>query len=387
MSNSLLLAWRYLVDTKARTLVIASGIALTWMLPFGVNWLVERYSAELVARSQSSPLVIGAPGSRYDLVLNSLYFTGRVPRSIAMDELEYARDTQLGLAIPLLVRDTAGGHPVVGTELDYFEFRGLRVKEGRLPLHLGECVLGARTAEDLGLGPGDTLLSDQRNLYDISKAYPLRMHITGVLAHSASADDGAVFCDVKTTWIIEGLGHGHKPAEQQSDAQVLARDEQTTVLNASVVEYTEVTPENAAFFHFHGGPADLPLTALLFIPSSDKARTILKGRYHVREEAQLLVPSTVIDELLGFVFQLKLFFDANTALVSIATLLFLTTILLLSLQVRQRQMQTLIRIGCARATIAKILLTELALTVALGALMALAASALLLLAAPPLPGL
>ncbi|MFT4541058.1 MAG: putative ABC transport system permease protein [Planctomycetota bacterium] len=382
MRHIILLAWRYLVDSKVRTFVIATGIGLTILLPLCVNLLVDRYSRELVDRSESTPLVIGMAGSRYDLVLNSLYFRGRVPRPLGMDELEYVQGSGLANPIPLLVRNTASDFPVVGTDLDYFEFRGSRIASGRLPLHLGECVLGASVAAELGMDTGATILSDQKNLYDLSKSYPLRMRVCGVLQPSSSADDAAVFCDLKTAWIIEGLGHGHQEAVEQTEDAVIAREGDRVVLNSSIVEFNEVTPENAQDFHFHGASKDLPLTAILLQPHNDRARTMLKGRYRVREGVQLLVPTEVIGELLGFVFQIKLFFDANTTLVMLATLLFLSTILLLSVQVRQRQMQTLARIGCARMTVAKILGTELVLTILLGLLIASAAALLLLTIIP-----
>ena len=104
---------------------------------------------------------------------------------------------------------TARSRPIIGTTPDYFRQRGLAVRAGRLPILVGEAVLGATVARDLGLGPGDTLLSDYEKPYDISTTYPLKMHVSGVLAESGSPDDGAVFVDVKTAWVIEGIGHGH----------------------------------------------------------------------------------------------------------------------------------------------------------------------------------
>ena len=104
------------------------------------------------------------------------------------------------------------------------------------------------------------------------------MHITGVLEATGTADDDAVFCDVKTTWIMEGLAHGHAEAEVDRDA-VLRRDRDHVALNASILEYSQVTDENINSFHFHGDPTTFPITAAIVLPRDEKAETILLGRY------------------------------------------------------------------------------------------------------------
>jgi putative ABC transport system permease protein len=97
----------------------------------------------------------------------------------------------------------------------------------------------------------------------------------------------------------------------------------------------------------------------------------------VEKAAQLLVPTEVIEEILGFVLRLKRFFDANALLVSIATVLFLALVVMLSLRLRQREAETLFKLGCARATIARILALELAICVGCGLVLAVAGAAIL----------
>ena len=201
-------------------------------------------------------------------------------------------------------------------------------------------------------------------------SYPLRMRITGVLEESGGPDDRAVFCDVKTAWVIEGIGHGHTDPDEEDETNLIGRSGDNVVLNAGVYEYTEITEDNIDSFHFHGERGEFPLTGLLVLANSDKGRTILKGRYRVSDTAQLLVPTEVVDELLGFVFRVKVFFDANLVLVTLATGLFLTLIVLLTLRVRRRELETLRKIGCARPTVVLVVATELVLTLLAGLLLA-----------------
>ena len=54
-----------------------------------------------------------------------------------------------------------------------------------------------------------------RSCWDLAGDYPLKMKVVGILAASNSADDGAVFVDLKTQWVIEGFGHGHQDLESE----------------------------------------------------------------------------------------------------------------------------------------------------------------------------
>ncbi|MHC4959574.1 MAG: ABC transporter permease, partial [Planctomycetota bacterium] len=264
MKDVLFLAWRYLAYHRVKSIVLLVSVTLIFFIPAGLRVLVEKSRAELTARAAATPLLVGRKGSPTELVLNSLYFAADVPETLPYGEVERVRATGRALAIPLYARFHAQGAPIVGTSLDYFDFRGLSVSSGRMLGRLGECVAGART----GYRPGDTVTSSPETVFDIAGVYPLRMTVTGVLAPSGGPDDDAIFVDVKTAWIIEGRLHGHgalKPSE------VLKRDGETLVANRSVKEAQEVTPRNLESFHFHGDPLGFPITAVLAVPHDAKA--------------------------------------------------------------------------------------------------------------------
>ena len=99
-----------------------------------------------------------------------------------MGDLEAINGSGLALGIPILNKHAARGVPIVGTSLEYFDFRGLHIAAGEGMTRLGDCVLGAAAAEKLGLKPGDKLMSDPENVFDLAGSYPINMHVTGVLA-------------------------------------------------------------------------------------------------------------------------------------------------------------------------------------------------------------
>lgn len=386
MTRVLLLAWRYTCYHRLKTAILVAGLTLTFVLPLTAHLLIEVYGKSLMARAKTTPLVVGAPGNRFDLVLQALYFrAGQLP-TIRMSDVEALRANEWGTPIPLDLRFTARGYPLVGTTLTYFDFRGLATERGTLPLRLGQCVLGARVAHDLNLDPGDALFSDQQSIYDITQTYPLKMHVAGVLQETGSPDDEAVFVDLKTAWVIAGLAHGHQDVTRTDDENViLRRDEGEVVTNAAIVEYNEITPENIRSFHVHAQPKEIPLSAILVIPASAKGRTILKAQYAATEAGpQMLVPREVVADLLSLVFRVQRFFDATFGLVLLTTVLFLFLVVLLSLRLRQRERETMFKLGCSRGMMILLQVAELGIVLLISLVLTAALASSVVAAAPRL---
>ena len=378
MFDSMYIAWKYLSFHPSRTLILVSCVTLIAVLPLSLDRLLAESERQLLSRAETTPLIVGAKGSSLDLAMNSLYFSDEVPELVSMADAESLAGSGLAAPVPLYVRFHARGFPIVGTTLDYLDFRGLRVAEGRTLAMLGECVLGATVASELGLGPGDHLLSSPETLFDLAGIYPLKMKVVGVLAPTRSPDDRAVFVDVKTAWVIQGLVHGHQDLSAVRDPSlVMDRGDGTVIATAKLVSYTEITEGNIDSFHFHGDPSNYPLTSLLALPNDEKSATLLRGRYIGDARTQIVRPRDVIDGLLANIFRIKRVLDAVILLVSGATLLALILVFALSLRLRQREIQTIFRLGCGRATIARLLGSEI-LIILLAAAM-LCAVALVLL--------
>jgi putative ABC transport system permease protein len=360
VSGPLYLAWRYLAYHRVKTAILVASVALIGFLPAGLNVLVGESAAELTARAEATPLLLGAKGSPLELVLSSLYFGADTPPQIPWAQLERVAGSGLADPIPLYLRFRAGGHPIVGTSLEYFGFRGLRLAAGRRMAVLGECVVGAEVAKRLSVAVDDTLVSSPESVFDLAGAYPLKLRVTGVLARSYGPDDDAVFVDVKTTWVMAGLGHGHQDLVRPEAASVVLSREATRVTaNASVVEYNEITPENIDSFHFHGDRAGHPLTALIPVPRDERSRVILMGRYEgTEEDVQIVRPSEVMDELLATILTIRSFVIAAVGLVALGTLATAALVFSLSIRLRRREMETLHKIGASRGSLAVLLASE-----------------------------
>jgi putative ABC transport system permease protein len=374
MIDSLVIAWKYLRFNKAKAATIVACVSLIAVLPLALQQLLGESERQLLSRAVTTPLVIGAKGSSLDLVMNSIYFGDEVPELIDMGGAEEIWDSGLATAIPLYVRFKARGYPIVGTSLDYFDFRGLKVSRGRPIAVLGDCVVGAAAAEKLGLNPGDSLISAPETLFDLAGIYPLKMRVAGVLEPTHSADDQAIFVDLKTAWVIQGLGHGHEDVTKTKDPTVILRKTDGNVAaNAKLLHYMEITEKNIGDFHFHGDLSGYPVSAVVAVPHDAKSGTILRGRYLEREERyQIVRPEEVVDSLLQNIFRIKNVLDAVILLVGFATLLAVVLVFALSLRLRQRELQTIFKIGCRRMTIVRLLGAEVFIIAALSGLLCLA---------------
>jgi putative ABC transport system permease protein len=375
MYNVLFLALRYLRFNRIKTCILVFSIAVAVFLPLAVNLLVRDYQRDLLARAVTTPLVAGAGGSRLDLVLHALYFRGSPAHDLTMADVDTMNASGLALGIPLLVKHSARGLPIVGTSLEYFDFRCLRIAAGDGLTRLGDCLLGAVAAEKLKLHPGQQLMSDAENVFDLAGSYPLNMRVKGILAATGTGDDNAVFVDLKTEWLILGLMHGHQDAATADQSLLLSSNADNITASAAILPFQEVATSNAALFHLHGELGACPVSAIVVVPHNDKAAAILRGRYQEPKSAvQLIVPKAVVAETMELVFRVKRFFDAQSLLVGVAMALLLALVVLLSVRLRRGEMETMFKVGCGRGRIISLLTTEIVIVFALGSIIAIALS-------------
>lgn len=369
MRHDFYLAWRYLRHHKIRTLILVACLSLLCLLPLTLHVLLDRGERELNERAASTPWLVGAKGSPLDLTLNALYFSQNEQPRLTLGDADRIARTGWADPLPIHTRFRVQGHPLVGVTLDYFEFRGLPLASGNMLSVLGDCLLGADAALALGLNPGDKLTTAQENLFDLAGVYPLKLKVAGVLGKTHSPDDQAIFIDLKTAWVIEGLGHGHgeeiaaPSARPEDPAGKLARD-------AKLVTYTEINEKNLDSFHFHGDPSAFPISAIIVLPHDHRSSTLLRGRYLSKEDnAQIVQPLGVVQSLVEKIFRVKALFDAVVTVALIAALLSLGLVFALSLRLRQREMHTIFLMGCGKLTMARLLTAEILLLLASSAVL------------------
>jgi len=355
-----------------RTLLLILTVALTFFLPLAFQSLTTQSEELLNNRAESTPLIIGPKGSSTDLTLTSLYFTPNTLPPLKHQTLSQLRDSNKATFLPLHLRFHANGAPIVGTNLNYLKFRNLNFSEGHAFTTLGECVLGSKVAQKRKLKVGDSIISSPENLFDLAGAYPLKLKIRGILEPSHTPDDSAVFVDLKTAWIIEGLAHGHQDLAEPSQKDNILRKEGATLrANAALTTFNEITPSNIDSFHFHGDFDDFPLSAIIAQPQSKKEHDILIGRFLDPDNLnQIVIPSESISRLSETLFATRTLVTLGLSLLALCSLLLLALVLNLSLRLREREFTTYARIGADKITVLFLKLGELFFVVTIAATIA-----------------
>ncbi len=245
MRDAMWLAFRYAVHYRLRSVILVICVSIAMFLPAAVHALVGYYNRIMIDRADQTPLVIGAKGSAYDLVLNTLYFKGRIEQHVTMAHADKAAQDNLATIIPMYIAYTAEETPLIGTTLDYFSFRNLKASRGTLPQVLGDVVLGAAAARKLGLVPGDKLKSDQEKVYDITSSYPLLMRVEFVPRQGGQrqahyqrqrAEDAPDQCD-------DGEDHRARAVERGD----LDRAGESFLLDAGLVEFAQLLRRQGPF--------------------------------------------------------------------------------------------------------------------------------------------
>ncbi|WP_160111327.1 hypothetical protein [Vibrio hangzhouensis] len=309
-------------------------------------------------------MLLGSKGSAIELIMNSLYFDSSIIDDISMSDFEDIEKHNLTFNIPIYKRFYSRGFPIVGTTIDYFYYRELKIESGRLMGVLGEVVIGSKVASKLSLSIGDHIITTPENLFDLTGVYPLKMKISGILEPSFTADDNAIFTDIKTSWVIQGLGHGHQDVFNLKDKTVISSNTSDSVVaNAKLVTFSEITEENLGSFHFHGDSASYPISAIISVPNDTRSGTILRGRYQQHSSLSLVKPEIIVRDLLDRIYKIKQMMDSVLILVSVTVILALVMIFSLSIKLRDREMKIMYKFGCSRFMVFKLLFAEISLII------------------------
>jgi putative ABC transport system permease protein len=222
------IVWKSLRQHALSTCVTALCVALAAGLLMSV-WSVEDQSqAAFTGVNAGFDAVLGARGSKLQLVLNAIFHLESSPGNLAWsDYLEIQKNPNVALAVPLAVGDNYRGYRLVGTTPDFFDksqyTAGKRFKVapgGRFfDPTLREAVVGNFVARRLGLKPGDTFHPYHGLIFDEKNQHSETYLVVGLLEPSNTPAD-------RVLWIpLEGVQKmtGHDPNAAEDISAVLVK--------------------------------------------------------------------------------------------------------------------------------------------------------------------
>lgn len=210
------------------TVVTALSIALAGGLLMSV-WIVrEQSQAAFTGMTGGFDAVLGARGSKLQLVLNSVFHLEESPGNLPWtDFLEIQKNPNVAVAVPIAVGDNYRGYRVVGTttnlftEVEYAAGRRYALQRpGRIfDQTLREAVAGSFVARRLGLKRGDTFHPYHGLNFNEQDEHAESYVVVGILEPSNTPAD-------RVLWIpLEGLQKmsGHDPAAAEDISAVLVK--------------------------------------------------------------------------------------------------------------------------------------------------------------------
>ena len=228
-----LIIYRSLRQHALSTVVTAGSIALACGLLMCV-WMVKTQSQTVFTQTTSGfDAVLGARGSKLQLVLNAIFHLEASPGNVAWADYEMIkRHPAVKTAIPIAVGDNLRGYRLVGTlpelftTVEYAPGKKFAVRPGGRFFAADkpdakEAVAGAFAAQRLGLKVGDTFHPFHGLAFDANSQHPDVYTVVGILAPTNTPADRVV-------WIpLHGLqtmsGHDARAATDVSAVLIQLR--------------------------------------------------------------------------------------------------------------------------------------------------------------------
>ncbi|HXC02162.1 MAG TPA: FtsX-like permease family protein [Opitutaceae bacterium] len=223
-----LIIYRSLRQHALSTLVTAGSIALASGLLMTVWMVKEQAQSAFTNTTTSFDAVLGARGSKLQLVLNAIFHLEASPGNLPESDYEYIKHHPLvKTAIPIAVGDNLRGYRLVGTLAELFT--DVEIAPGKkFALEPGgrlfsadakEAVVGSFAAQKLGLKVGDTFHPFHGLNFNPSEQHTDLYTVVGLLQPTNTPADRVV-------WIpLHGLQtmNGHDPKYATEVSAVLVQ--------------------------------------------------------------------------------------------------------------------------------------------------------------------
>jgi putative ABC transport system permease protein len=349
----------------------ALNVALGALVVSVVLLLRSATAGAFLQPSRGFSLVVGAPGSRLELVLDTVFQMGQSPGLLDFDVFEeLERHPSAQLAVPYAVGDTFRGYRVIGTTEAFFEprFPYPRANSPADKLASGRPLSADRQALRAALDALVTPAGQHRTAP--AGAAPKNEAVVG--AEVAAALDVRVGDHIEPTHGIEGGAVAHRTSQLWDVVGVLGKTD--TPLDRVVLINLD------SFFRIgdHAGGV-VPethkpgISAVLLFPKPGVHKALLLSQLAKRSSLQVADIDAEVHALLGLIGNVDRVFFAIAILVVLVGVVSVSVAIYNTLAARRREFAILRVLGASRRTVFGILVAEAGLLSAVGGLVGIAA--------------
>lgn len=369
--NLLKLAWASLLSRKVNAFLTVAAIAISVMLLLGVERVSQQTRAGFASTISGTDLIVGARSGPTNLLLFSVFHIGYPASNVSWDSYQHWRDhDQVRWSIPIALGDSFRGHPVIGTDLNFFEHfqygqrQSIEVARGSAFEHTHQAVLGAQVARRHQLTVGDEMVvAHGTGSVSFHHHDDAPLQISGVLAPTGTPVDNAVYVPLTALALMHGEHaheeHGHDEEEPaRPDFSHGAPDTQTHEHEHEIAHHNSID---------HERPVD-SLSAF-FVGLHSQPRAIFMQRMintWTQEPLTSIMPGATLQELWRSLNTFERILAIVSSFVLLTGLIGMLATLLASLQERRREMAVLRSLGAGPGRIFTLLISEAMLLTIVG---------------------
>lgn len=346
------LAFLSLRNRWLTALLTVISIAVSVALLLGVEKVRNGARTSFADTISGTDLIVGARTGNIQLLLYSVFRIGNATNNISWKSYQdIASRQEVKWIVPLSLGDSHKGFRVLGTSRAYFEhyrYRGgqeLSFASGKPFDDLFDAVVGADVATALGYRIGDPIIvSHGLGKIDQGEHDDRPFRVSGVLAKTGTPVDRTVHVSLEA---IEAIH-----IDWKSGRKVPGLSPPPDVLKTLELKPKAVT------------------AALLGVKS--KLTTFRLQRYvneYSEEPLVAVFPGVALQELWGLVATAEQALVAVAAMVVVAALFGLATMILSTLNERRREMAILRSVGAGPLSVVSLLLMEAGMLAVLGVLL------------------
>ncbi|MBM82143.1 MAG: hypothetical protein CMJ78_16365 [Planctomycetaceae bacterium] len=345
--------------------------------------------------SQSSAgydLIVGAKGSKLQLVLNTIYRVSQPIENLPYQYYEEVKeDKRVKLAIPMALGDTTeeGGFPIVGTLPHYFAQsysygKKFRIR-GQVMQGKWHAVIGASVARQNNWDIGTKIKLVHGGMDD--HVHDEEFEVVGVLAPTGTPNDKTVFAHLSGFYLMDGHD---KPMGEALDRLKLFYPEEYGNMTVQQLEEKlkmedeashegETEEEHAAHAghaHAHSLPDELKeVTAILVVMKGDTIgqQTLRSAKFSAElsegVKAQAVNPAYEISWLMqNIVGNVRTIMIVLTAMIIVVSGISIFVSIYNSMADRRKEIAIMRALGARRQTVFSIILAESIVLCTLGGL-------------------
>lgn len=272
------LAWNNIVkrpfSSGLSVLLLASSIMIIILAFLTMQQLESKFNEN----ANKIDLVVGAKGSRLQLVLCNVFHVDNPTGNIRMKDVTFlSKHPFVKNAIPISLGDNYKSYRIVGTNQNFLQkFYKATFKKGKLFEKPYEVVLGFNAANKINLKLGDSFYGSHGIDASLHEHQDTKYLVVGLLDYSGEVIDNLIFTPLESVWQVHSEDHqkGTFDLSYEKKHDHHHHDHKTTVVEE-----------------------DKEITALLINYNSPRAKFSIPGIVNNKEQLMAAEPAIEIQRL------------------------------------------------------------------------------------------